>query len=219
VLDEQLRLLGPLTKEERITMAAVIGSIGLLILQPLHGIDSTWVMLAGFAVLVVSGVLDRKTIATGIDWTFLLFLGIAFSFAKAAKELGISEALSTFLGEHMGPFATSPELFLAAVIVISFAVTLVIRDDPAVILLVSALLPLGEAIGIHPWVVVFVVLLSTDPFFFAYQSPTYLTAYYSSEGKSFSHRQGQKIGLGYGAAVLLLALLSVPYWRWLGLIP
>lgn len=46
-----------------------------------------------------------------------------------------------------------------------------------------------------------------------------LTAYYSSEGKSFSHRQGQKIGLGYGAAVLLLALLSVPYWRWLGLIP
>ncbi|WP_269462713.1 hypothetical protein [Paenibacillus baekrokdamisoli] len=26
------------------------------------------------------------------------------------------------------------------------------------------------------------ILLSTDPFFFAYQSPTYLTAYYSAEG-------------------------------------
>jgi hypothetical protein len=42
-----------------------------------------------------------------------------------------------------------------------------------------------------------------------------LTAYCSTEGKAFTHRQGQKIGIG--VAVMLLTLLSVPYWKWLGL--
>ncbi|CAN7183831.1 SLC13 family permease [Paenibacillus sp. LjRoot56] len=218
VLDQQLRLLGPLTREERIAVITVLSCIIMLVLQPLHGIDSAWIMLIGFAVLVISGVLDRKTISTGIDWTFLLFLGVAFSFSAAANELGLVEALSSFLGQHMGVFVTSPFFFLAAVIVLSFIVTLIVRDDPAVILLVTALLPLADQAGVHPWILVFVVLLSTDPFFFAYQSPTYLTAYYSSEGKAFSHRQGQKVAFAYGLAVLLLALLCVPYWKWLGLI-
>ncbi|WP_187274227.1 SLC13 family permease [Paenibacillus sp. N3.4] len=218
VLNEQLRLLGPLSREERIAVSTVLGCIIMMVLQPLHGIDSAWIMLVGFAVLVISGVLDRPTMASGIDWTFLLFLGVAFSFSAATNELGLVEALSAFLGEHMGIFISSPYYFLAAVIVLSFVVTLIVRDDPAVILLVTALLPLAQKVGIHPWILVFVVLLSTDPFFFAYQSPTYLTAYYSSEGKSFSHRQGQKIALGYGLAVLLLAIVCVPYWKWLGLI-
>ncbi|WP_309123297.1 hypothetical protein [Paenibacillus sp.] len=42
------------------------------------------------------------------------------------------------LGEGRGAFAASPAIFLAAVVLLSFAVTLVIRDDPAVIPLVVA---------------------------------------------------------------------------------
>ncbi|QMV40870.1 SLC13 family permease [Cohnella cholangitidis] len=218
VLDDQLRLLGKLTKQERVTVLTVVGSILLMIAQPLHGLDNAWVMLLGFAVLVATGTLDSQTLKTGMDWTFLIFIGIAFSFAEAAKQLGIIEALSSFLGEHMSMFLSSPMLFLAAVMGVSFLVTLVVRDDPALILLVIATIPLAEQAGVHPWVLVFVVLLCTDPFFFAYQSPTYLTAYYSAEGKSFHHRQGQWVALGYAAAVIVAVMASVPYWQWLGLI-
>ncbi|TYP75449.1 SLC13 family permease [Paenibacillus methanolicus] len=218
VLDEQLRLLGPLTKAERVSLMTVVGCIVLMMLQPLHGIDGTWILMGGFAVLVLSGTLDRNAVLTGIDWPFLLFLGVAFSFANAAEALGISAALSDYLGAHMEAFIASPTLFLCAVIALSFLVTLVVRDDPAVILLVTALIPLAEKAGVDPWIAVFIILLSTDPFFFAYQSPTYLTAYYSSEEKAFSHRQGQLVALFYAAAVVLVAVLSVPYWRWLGLI-
>lgn len=218
VLDEQLQLLGPWTRTERIAVTTTLGSIALLILAPLHGIDSAWVMLIGFAILVISGILDRQTISTGIDWPFLLFLGVAFSFASATQELGIADALSSFLGEKLAVFLSSPTLLLIVVILVSFLVTLVIRDDPAVILLVTALLPLAGQAGIHPWIFVFVILLATDPFFFTYQSPTYLTAYYSSEGKSFTHAQGQKIALAYAIAIVLAITVSVPYWEWIGLI-
>ncbi|WP_127582135.1 SLC13 family permease [Paenibacillus koleovorans] len=218
VLDEQLRLIGPLSRGEIVAVSTVLGAVGLMMLQPLHGIDSTWVMLAAFVVLVLSGTLDRQTISTDIDWTFVLFLGIAFSFAGAVSELGIADALSSYLGAHMTFFLSSPYLFISSVIVICFLVTLIVRDDPAVILLVAALLPLASAQGIHPWVLVFVILLCTDPFFFAYQSPTYLAAYYSSEGKTFTHRQGQLAAFGYALAVVAAVLLSIPYWQWLGLI-
>ncbi len=210
VLDEQLRLLGPLSRVEGMTLAAVIGCIGLMILQPVHGVDSTWIMLGGFALLIISGVLDQRTLTSGIDWTFLLFLGVAFSFSAAVDQLGIATAMSGFLKEYIGWVAASPVLFLTAVVLISFIVTLVIRDDPAVILLLTALLPIGSELGIHPWVLVFVILLSTDPFFFTYQSPTYLTAYYSSGGKAFTHRQGQLTALAYGLAVLLVTVCLFP---------
>ncbi|WP_138755014.1 SLC13 family permease [Paenibacillus sinopodophylli] len=218
VLNEQLRLLGPLTKDERVSMWTIIGCIGLMVLQPLHGIDSTWIMLMGFAVLVVSGVLDKQTLSMGIDWTFLLFLGAAFSFAGVDEQLGVSNVLSSFLDEHLPMFVDNPALFLIAVILGSYLVTLVIRDAPAVILLVTAIVPLGDVVGIHPWILVFIILLATSPFFFTYQSSTYLTAYYSAEGKAFSHQQAQKIAVWYGLAVLLAAAVSVPYWKWLHLI-
>ncbi|WP_217595089.1 SLC13 family permease [Cohnella sp. GbtcB17] len=218
VLDDQLKLIGRWTRSERVTAAAALGSIALLILQPLHGLDYAWVMLLGFAALVMFGVLDGQTLKTGIDWPFLLFIGVAFSFAEVAEKVGVVDAMSDVLGARMAAFSGAPTLFLVSVVLLSFLVTLVVRDDAAVILLVVSTAGLAAQAGIHPWVLVFVILLSTDPFFFAYQSPTYLTAYYSAEGRSFTHRQGQLTALGYGIAVLLLTVACVPYWKWLGLI-
>lgn|GEM_PF-1196451 len=218
VLDDQLKLIGSWTRSERVTAAAALGSIALLIMQPLHGLDYAWVMLLGFAALVIFGVLDGQTLKLGIDWPFLLFIGVAFSFAEVAERVGVVDAMSRVLGERMAVFSASPTLFLLAVVLLSFLVTLLVRDDAAVILLVVSTSSLASQAGIHPWVLVFVILLSTDPFFFAYQSPTYLTGYYSAEGRSFTHRQGQLTALGYGLAVLLLTAACVPYWKWLGLI-
>jgi di/tricarboxylate transporter/CRP-like cAMP-binding protein len=218
VLEEQLKLLGGFTRVEKITAAAAAGSILLMMLEPLHGIDYVWIMLLGFVMLAATGVLDEQTLKSGIDWPFLLFIGIAFSFGEVAQQVGVVDGLTELLGDRLAVFTASPVLFLLAIVLLSFVVTLVVRDDAALILLVVSTVHLAANAGIHPWVTVFVILLSTDPFFFAYQSPTYLTAYYSAEGKSFTHRQGQLTALGYGVVVLLLTAACVPYWKWLGLI-
>ncbi|HZG77637.1 MAG TPA: hypothetical protein VEZ72_17420 [Paenibacillus sp.] len=67
----------------------------------------------------------RRTLLTGIDWSFLLFLGVAFGFAAAANALGVVDALTGALGEGMAAFVASPALFPGAVVLLSFAVTLV----------------------------------------------------------------------------------------------
>ncbi|WP_042339130.1 hypothetical protein [Desulfosporosinus youngiae] len=91
-----------------------------------------------------------------------------------------------------------------------------LENDPALILLTLSLAPLASQAGIHPWVLVFVILLTIDPFFFPYQSPTYLMAYYSTGGKAFNHRQGRYVALCYGIVVLLTVVLCIPYWRFIG---
>ncbi|MFC6334456.1 SLC13 family permease [Paenibacillus septentrionalis] len=218
VLDDQLKLLGSFSRGEKATVYSTLGAILLIMLEPLLGIDYVWIMLIAFVVLVVYGVLDEQTLKTSIDWPFLLFIGVAFSFGEAAIRTGTVDAISNMLGSHMSVFIDSPVWFILAVVLLSFVITLIVRDDAAVILLIVSLAPFAALASIHPWVLVFVVLLATDPFFFTYQSPTYLTAYYSTEGKSFSHKQGQLVAMAYGLAVLLLAVLCVPYWQWLGLI-
>ncbi|MBM7868209.1 cyclic nucleotide-binding domain-containing protein [Heliobacterium gestii] len=218
VLEQQLKTLGPLTREEKITIAVTLGSIAMMILQTWHQIDNAWVMSLGFALLVILRVLDEATMKSGIDWLFLLFIGVAFGFAEVASQLGVVKWIADLFADFLQPFMVSPYLFLAVIITVVFLITLVVRDDPAVILLILAITPLASQAGIHPWILVFVILLTTDPFFFPYQSPTYLMTYYCTEEKAFSHRQGQWVAIAYAVMIYLSVLISVPYWRLLGLI-
>jgi C4-dicarboxylate transporter len=132
--------------------------------------------------------------------------------------MGIVNAITNVLSMIMQPFMSTPYLFLPAAIVITFFLASTIREDATAILLTVAMCPIAQGIGIHPWILVMVVLLASDPFFYASQSTTYLTAYYSTEEKSFSHKQGQKLSVYYAAMVLLSIVLSIPFWQMLGLI-
>ena len=108
-------------------------------------------------------------------------------------------------------------LLLAATL-ITFFLASTIREDATAILLTVAMCPIAQGIGINPWVLVLVILLASDPFFYASQSTTYLTAYYSAEEKSFSHRQGQKLSLYFAVLTVLAIVLSIPFWQLMGLI-
>jgi di/tricarboxylate transporter len=213
-----LRILGKVSREEWITIAVTVAVMLMLVMQSLHGIDSAWILLAGFCCLVIGGVLDNATLKNGVDWPFLLFSGVFFSFANVINEMGLVAPMTGLLGVVMQPFMSSPYLFLLAATLITFFLASTIREDATAILLTVAMCPVAQGIGIHPWVLVMVILLASDPFFYASQSTTYLTAYYSAEEKSFSHQQGQKLSFYFAALTVLAVLLSIPFWQWMGLI-
>jgi di/tricarboxylate transporter len=218
VIRGQIYILGPLSKTEKITLLVSFASIGMLISQPWHQIDNIWIMMIAFSVLLISGALSTQNFKQDLDWGFLFFIGISFSFAEVASNIGLVQSLGHIFVEYMGPFMESAYLFLFAVAVISFLTSFFIKDDPALILLVLTIAPLSEHVGVHPWVVIFTILTSLTPFFFPYQSPTYLAAYYGSDGKTFTHKDGQLLSLSYMVISVLAILLSIPFWKWLGLL-
>jgi len=84
--------------------------------------------------------------------------------------------------------------------------------------LLRTLLPLFESLNIDPWILIFIVLLSADPFFVSYQSEVYLAAYYTSNEKGFTHAQGRKMAFLYCSVVIIIIFASIPFWRMIGLL-
>ena len=95
---------------------------------------------------------------------------------------------------------------------------LALRPNPIALLLGVALFPTAASAGIDPWVVMFTVMLANNLWLYPQQNVLYQTAYYGTGERAFSHEQARPFALVYPAFVLVAILVSIPYWRWLGLI-
>lgn len=216
LLDTQLQALGPLSYEERTT--GVLAAAVLLgwLSQGLHGINPAWFALGGFCALLTSGVLDRATLRSGVDWPFLLFLGMVFSMAGLTGRLGVDAWLAQLVQGALGG-VSHPAAAVAAAVIITVGVRFVLPWQTAVPLLTVALGPFAQQAGLSPWIVALVALKAGNIFVLPYQNPFYLTLYYATEERVFSHAQARPFAWVYLGIVLLAFLLSLPYWRALGL--
>ena len=70
----------------------------------------------------------------------------------------------------------------------------------------------------HPFVVGLVALIAGNGFFLPYQSTSYLALCAGTGGKLFAHRQVLPAAFAYAAWAMAAVALSVPVWRWMGLL-
>jgi anion transporter len=213
----QRRLLGPPTRNEKISF--VVGS-GLLIgfmAQPLHGVHPAWIAVLAFAVMGAMRVVTVNTLRA-VNWSFALLFGMLASMSGVFSASGLDKWIAASVSGLVGNLATSPVLFVAVLTVLCFAVSFVLRWQAAAPLITIALAPVAEAAGIHPFVVGLVALIACNGFFLPYQSTTYLAMYHGSGGKLFTHAQARPAALAYGVVTLLALCASVVAWRAMGLL-
>lgn len=212
----QLQILGPLKPREWLCIVVLIFAIIAFVTQPL-GIHEAWIALTALFVFLVTGTLDKKTLKQQVDWGYLIFLGIMTGMASVITEIHLDQWIVTWVKPILGEFV-SPGWFLIAVAVLVYLTRLLIRKTAVVILFVIAVTPLAEAHGIHPGVLLLTILLALEAWFLPYQSAGYQIAYYSTDGQTFSHNQARALMACKFVATFLAIAISVPYWRWLGLI-
>ena len=218
IIQERLRALGPLTRAESVAAGATIVVLAGLIVGPRLGIDSAWIACLGPMMLVVGGVLTREQFRAAIDWPLLIFLGVLLSMPammhQAALDTRIQGALPLILDWTQG----SPFWALTSLFGVTVAVRFLLSEWVAVPVLIAALLPVGPQLGLHPWIIAFVVLLGANLWSVPYQFASYLAFWSGSEGRLFSHHQVRGFSVAYMILSLLGLLLSVPAWRFLGLV-
>jgi hypothetical protein len=118
----------------------------------------------------------------------------------------------------VGGLASTPVLFVAALALLCFALSVVMRWQAAAPLLTISLAPVGLSAGIDPWVIALIALMACNGFFLPYQSTTYLALYHGTNGRLFTHRQAQPMAIAYGVVTLVALCASVPVWRAFGLL-
>lgn len=215
VVQAQLEALGLPSREERLTIVVAVGLLLGWLTQGLHRVDPAWIALAGLCVLIGTRVLDRAGLQSQVDWPFLLFMGMVVSLGDLAGRVG-ADAWFARLAQDLLATLGHPVIALGAAVVVTMAVRFVLPWQTAVPLLTVGLLPLAEKSGLSPWLVALVALKAGNVFLVPPQNTYYLTLYYGTEERAFTHAQVRPFAWTYAAIVLVVFLLNLPYWRMLG---
>ena len=216
LLKAQLRERGPLTRDEGLVAAASLAVFcGFIVAPP--SINGAWLAGLGFLALLAFGILKRDQIRNGLDWPLLLFLGVTLSLPGMVHELGLDTRIVSLVVHLLPPAHCSPVWSLAALLLLTLGVRVVLSEWVAVPLLTVALLPAAPALDLHPWVIAFIVLLGSNMWTLPHQYASYVAFVAGSGGALWSHRQVWPFSLAYMGLILVGLMVSVPWWRLLGL--
>jgi hypothetical protein len=213
----QRALLGPPSRHERIAIAVTVFLLVGFSTQPFHHVDPAWVGVIALAGLAATGVFTTSGLAS-INWSFALLFGILTSMSSVFSDTQLDKWLAGIATQLVGGLASTPVLFVAALTLLCFVLSLVMRWQAVAPLLTISLAPVALTAGIDPWIIGLIALMACNGFFFSYQSTTYLALYHGTNGRLFSNRQARPMAIAYAVATLVSLCASVPVWRAMGLV-
>ena len=213
----QVAVLGPPAPSELATLAVLALTVAGWILAPVLGLDLAIVALLGLLAAVAVGSFDARAFQ-GLDWSVIVFFGVVLGVGRLAVALELDRTAAGAILGVLGSLQPGPATFVLAVAVLSVVARLVLEQDLTVLLASLTLLPAAARVGVEPWVVMMAVLATSVAWILPTQTQAYLVALSGSEGRLFSPAQAQRFALCYTALVLVGLVLSVPYWRLLGLL-
>jgi len=168
--------------------------------------------------LATTGVLTREHFRRTIDWPLLIFLGVILSMPTMIHHIGVDARLAEGLPPVVAWAHGSPVLTLTLLFAIVTAARFLLSEWVAIPLLTATLTPMAPALGLHPWVVAFVVLSAANLWSVPYQFASYLAFWSASDGHLFAHHQVRTFSVAYVLLSLCGLLVSIPVWRLLGVL-
>jgi len=214
----QQRVLGPLRRDEWVVSGVLILLVAGFSTQAFHGVNPAWVAVAAAALLFLAGALDDLAFKQGMNLSFLLYVGVILGFGDIFAHVQIDQWLASNVAGVAELARGSHTLFILTVAAITAILAVALRSGPVAILLALALYGPATSLGVNPWVVAFVVLLTMNLWVYPQQNMLYLTAYYAGGERGFSHEQARPLRLAYVGIVFVAIVASIPYWRWIGLL-
>jgi anion transporter len=218
MVQNQLEVLGPLSRNEWITLGVLCFTVGGWLTVTYHGIDGAWISLISLCVLVNTGVLGWGMLKKGIDWELLVYMGATLSIPTLLTQAKVDTWSVSLVSPLIVPLQKSPALTFIIIALISYAVKLAFTSFLTVVTLCVALLPLAADMNMSPWVIAMIVLIASEVWFFRFQVDWHTLAYSTSEGKGFSYALMSRINFFYALAYMVALIAAIPYWRYLGLI-
>jgi len=217
-IQKNLTDMGSLKRDEWLSIGILAVALGGWVSNSSHGIGETWIATGAFLIALVSGALNKEKLQKNIDWSFVLFFGVICSMGVIADKLKIDIWLGTLTEPFLSLLVHSPSVFLMATVLIATVVRVFLRKTASYIFLTLALISWAPIVGVHPGILLLTIVFAAEGWFFQYQDGGYQLFYCTTGGEAFSHRQARRLMIVKFAATFIALLISVPYWRYLGLV-
>jgi CRP-like cAMP-binding protein/di/tricarboxylate transporter len=218
MVEDQLAVLGPMSRPEWITLVMLCFTIIGWLTAGYHKIDGAWIALAALCVLINTGVLGLGMMKKGIDWEMLLSMGVTVAIPTLLMHAKIDQWLVGLISPFVLPWLESPATCFVIIALIAYAAKFVFTSFLTVVTLSVALLPLSNEIGVNPWVMSMIILIASEIWFFPFQIDWHTLSYATTGGKGFSYWLMARINPIYAVAYIVALIVAIPYWRYMGLI-
>ena len=216
---EQMAKLGPMKKDEKITLVVLILTLLMWMTESIHKISAGEVSLVSMCILASLKVMDRNDFKNGIEWPAVVFVGCLLNMGTVIQTLKVDKYLGVLLEPVLAPIVSEPALLIVVLCLAVFAVKfLIVSLTSAAAIFVLILPPVVISLGMHPWIIVMVAFAASNIFFLHYMNSIYLCSFFATKGEMVEHKSMSKLSLIYGVVTIIASLASIPYWRMLGMI-
>ncbi|WP_221034035.1 SLC13 family permease [Legionella jordanis] len=218
-IGRELRLLGKLNNYEWAAILSITGLILGLAFSSWHQIPSAWISFAIFFILLTLGILNKDDFKNGINWPFLFYLGAIIGIMRCVQEIGIDAWIVDYLFWLSQIANQNQVLFLILVYVLSWLGGLLFGTMAAPALMFTLLMPVAQQAVLNSWLIAFVILMATEAWIFPYQSSYFLCfEEWAKETQAYDLRKTVTLNAWFSVLRLLAILLSIPFWRAVGVL-
>lgn len=214
----QLQLLGPMTGGERIALTGFIFFLLACGSVSWHHIQPAWIAGCVLIGLLVSGALGKKAFRDQLDWPMVFFLLGMDGITRILDHLELDTVLAKVMTGWFGFVGGRIELFILAALGTTLLVRLGLPVTSGMLVSAIILMPVAEAQGIHPWICIFMTAMFSDIWFRPYQSSVYTQVLSQGLGAHYDIPGFMRYNQLMNLARVVIVFVSIPYWKWLGLL-
>lgn len=220
MIKKKLADLGPMKREEKITLIVLFVAIVFWVLERTINIPAVIPALLALSILTATGVFTAQDYATKIPWHIITFIGGIMAAASVLAKVGVNDWIAQTFGPFMGNLTSSPYIFIPIVAVFIFLARFVVVDIVMPLTLFTVLLtPFCVSAGMSPWVCGFMVYVMNMVWAVKFQNPNYLIGFTAAGGEeTIGFAQTAKYSLVYVVIAIIGLVVSIPYWQLLGII-
>ncbi|MDR1246468.1 MAG: anion permease [Clostridiales Family XIII bacterium] len=215
-IDAMITELGPMSKDEKLTSAIMLICLALWISEPFTGLNAAVTSLLAAVALCFAGVLRERDLFNDMQWGLLIFVGAVLGMGNIFSLLGINDKLISVLRPIISSIGNPALLFVAAALLTILVRTVIVSMSASLVLFMTVLSPVVEPLGINPFIMGIVVYTSMQVFFLKYQNISFLPAL-GQATETVRHSDTVKMSAAYSLISVVGLVLSIPYWKLLGL--
>lgn len=214
---EEYAKLGPMRGEEKKALLLLAGAVLLWVLQDVVHIDAAVTAMAAALLCFAWRLLGEKEISTAVPWALVLHIGGVINLGTILPAVGLDRWIQELVLPLFRNMSTPVEAIIATFVLVLAVRAVMVSQNAVVVMMVALLSPVMAATGVSEWGIGLVILATGTCWLLPFQNTVFISAMACMD-ETLTHRQTMKYAVFYELCSLLAFLVSIPYWRWLGII-